>query len=285
MICFENVSFQYESERHPALREFTHSIAKGELVLLLGPSGCGKTTITRLLNGLVPHFYEGELKGIVRIGGRTTTETTIQSLARYSRFSIPGPALTIFCHGCNIRNCIFPARTQGLPRNEIHRRVENASRKLGIESLLGRSIFALSSGEKQAVAVASVYAFAPSVIVMDEPSANLDPMATQKLREIIQGTFVRMVLTIVISEHRIHYLTDLVDRAIFIQNGKMIQEFQKDAFQAITNAEANKLGLAEFLFGCFTSSQPSLLLRQTSLHWNWSRLQLAILHNSQLFKI
>lgn len=81
MICFENVSFQYESERHPALREFTHSIAKGELVLLLGPSGCGKTTITRLLNGLVPHFYEGELKGIVRIGGRTTTETTIQSLA------------------------------------------------------------------------------------------------------------------------------------------------------------------------------------------------------------
>ena len=107
MICFENVSFQYESERHPALREFTHSIAKGELVLLLGPSGCGKTTITRLLNGLVPHFYEGELKGIVRIGGRTTTETTIQSLADIVGSVFQDPRSQFFCHGCNIRNCIF----------------------------------------------------------------------------------------------------------------------------------------------------------------------------------
>lgn len=244
MICFENVSFQYESERHPALREFTHSIAKGELVLLLGPSGCGKTTITRLLNGLVPHFYEGELKGIVRIGGRTTTETTIQSLADIVGSVFQDPRSQFFATDVT-SEIAFSCENAGLPRNEIHRRVENASRKLGIESLLGRSIFALSSGEKQAVAVASVYAFAPSVIVMDEPSANLDPMATQKLREIIQALRTDG-FTIVISEHRIHYLTDLVDRAIFIQNGKMIQEFQKDAFQAITNAEANKLGLRSF---------------------------------------
>lgn len=178
MICFENVSFQYESERHPALREFTHSIAKGELVLLLGPSGCGKTTITRLLNGLVPHFYEGELKGIVRIGGRTTTETTIQSLADIVGSVFQDPRSQFFATDVT-SEIAFSCENAGLPRNEIHRRVENASRKLGIESLLGRSIFALSSGEKQAVAVASVYAFAPSVIVMDEPSANLDPMATQ----------------------------------------------------------------------------------------------------------
>ena len=253
MICFENVSFQYESERHPALREFTHSIAKGELVLLLGPSGCGKTTITRLLNGLVPHFYEGELKGIVRIGGRTTTETTIQSLADIVGSVFQDPRSQFFATDVT-SEIAFSCENAGLPRNEIHRRVENASRKLGIESLLGRSIFALSSGEKQAVAVASVYAFAPSVIVMDEPSANLDPMATQKLREIIQALRTDG-FTIVISEHRIHYLTDLVDRAIFIQNGKMIQEFQKDAFQAITNAEANKLGLRGYSWlYCTTAS-------------------------------
>lgn len=256
MICFENVSFQYESERHPALREFTHSIAKGELVLLLGPSGCGKTTITRLLNGLVPHFYEGELKGIVRIGGRTTTETTIQSLADIVGSVFQDPRSQFFATDVT-SEIAFSCENAGLPRNEIHRRVENASRKLGIESLLGRSIFALSSGEKQAVAVASVYAFAPSVIVMDEPSPNLDPMATQKLREIIQALRTDG-FTIVISEHRIHYLTDLVDRAIFIQNGKMIQEFQKDAFQAITNAEANKLGLRSFYLDALpVPNQPS----------------------------
>ena len=79
MIRFENVSFQYESERHPALKEFTHSIAKGELVLLLGPSGCGKTTITRLLNGLVPHFYEGGLKGTIQKSGWSPNAITNQT--------------------------------------------------------------------------------------------------------------------------------------------------------------------------------------------------------------
>ena len=241
MICFENVSFQYESERHPALREFTHSIAKGELVLLLGPSGCGKTTITRLLNGLVPHFYEGELKGIVRIGGRTTTETTIQSLADIVGSVFQDPRSQFFATDVT-SEIAFSCENAGLPRNEIHRRVENASRKLGIESLLGRSIFALSSGEKQAVAVASVYAFAPSVIVMDEPSANLDPMATQKLREIIQALRTDG-FTIVISEHRIHYLTDLVDRAIFIQKGKIVQIFSGDEFRNLSDEQRIRMGL------------------------------------------
>lgn len=256
MIRFENVSFQYESERHPALKEFTHSIAKGELVLLLGPSGCGKTTITRLLNGLVPHFYEGELKGTIQIGGRSTNDTTIQSLADVVGSVFQDPRSQFFATDVT-SEIAFSCENAALPRVEIHHRVKTAARKLGIENLLGRSIFALSSGEKQAVAVASVYAFAPAVIVMDEPSANLDPMATQKLRGIIQA-LRSDGFTIVISEHRIHYLTDLVDRAIFIQDGKMIQEFEKGAFQSITNAEANKLGLRSFYLDALqVSGRPS----------------------------
>ena len=96
MICFENVSFQYESEKRPALKEFTYSITKGKLILLLGPSGCGKTTITRLINGLVPHFYEGELKGSIQIDGRSTTDTTIQNLADAVGSVFQGPRSQFF---------------------------------------------------------------------------------------------------------------------------------------------------------------------------------------------
>ena len=244
MICFENVSFQYESEKRPSLKEFTYSITKGKLILLLGPSGSGKTTITRLINGLVPHFYEGELKGSIQIDGRSTTDTTIQNLADAVGSVFQDPRSQFFATDVT-SEIAFSCENAGLPRDEIHRRVQNAAKKLGIDSLLGRSIFALSSGEKQAVAVASVYAFAPSVIVMDEPSANLDPMATKKLREIIQA-LRSDGFTVVISEHRTHYIIDLVDRALLIQDGKLVREYQKSAFQSLTNAEANAMGLRSF---------------------------------------
>ena len=120
------------------------------------------------------------------------------------------------------------------------------AKKLGIDSLLGRSDFCAIQWRKAGLwAVASVYAFAPSVIVMDEPSANLDPMATKKLREIIQA-LRSDGFTVVISEHRTHYIIDLVDRALLIQDGKLVREYQKSAFQSLTNAEANAMGLRSF---------------------------------------
>lgn len=261
MICFENVSFQYESEKQLALKNFTHSIAKGELILLLGSSGCGKTTITRLINGLIPHFYEGELKGDVQIDGRSTTDTTIQCLADTVGSVFQDPRSQFFATDVT-SEIAFSCENAALPRDEIHHRVQNAARKLGIESLLGRSIFALSSGEKQTVAIASVYAFAPQIIVMDEPSANLDTMATQKLREIIQALHSEG-FTIVISEHRIHYLTDLVDRALLIEDGKLVQEYQKGSFQALTNAEANEMGLRSFYLDSLQVPRQLSLKRDT----------------------
>ena len=219
MICFENVSFQYESERHPALREFTHSIAKGELVLLLGPSGCGKTTITRLLNGLVPHFYEGELKGIVRIGGRTTTETTIQSLADIVGSVFQDPRSQFFMTDTT-RELAFGCENMGLSREETVERITKAAKDLELADYLNRSIFALSSGEKQQIAVGSVYALSPKVYIFDEPSANLDYAATKRLAEIM-GKLKQDGYTIFVVEHRFYYLRNLIDRAFLIQDGKV----------------------------------------------------------------
>lgn len=204
MISFDNVSFQYESEKELALEQFTNHISKGELILLLGASGCGKTTITRLINGLVPHFYDGNLTGEIQINKCSTQNSTIQSLADIVGSVFQDPRSQFFATDVTAE-IAFSCENAGLAREEIKERVTLSAKRLGISHLLDRSIFALSSGEKQAVAVASVYAFAPQIIVMDEPSANLDPMATQKLREIIQ-TLRKEGFTIVISEHRIHYL-------------------------------------------------------------------------------
>lgn len=241
MISFDNVSFQYESEKELALEQFTNHISKGELILLLGASGCGKTTITRLINGLVPHFYDGNLTGEIQINKCSTQNSTIQSLADIVGSVFQDPRSQFFATDVTAE-IAFSCENAGLAREEIKERVTLSAKRLGISHLLDRSIFALSSGEKQAVAVASVYAFAPQIIVMDEPSANLDPMATQKLREIIQ-TLRKEGFTIVISEHRIHYLLDLADRVLLIANGKIQKEYSGADFQQLTNAEANSLGL------------------------------------------
>lgn len=216
MITFDHVSFRYGTEEQLALKNFSNKIRKGELVLLLGASGCGKTTITRLMNGLAPHFYDGQLSGDIQIKGHSTYNTTIQNLADVVGSVFQDPRSQFFATDVT-DEIAFSCENAGLPREEMKKRVTAAAERLGISHLLDRGIFALSSGEKQAVAVASVYAFAPEIIVMDEPSANLDPMATQKLREMIQ-ILHKEGFTIVISEHRIHYLSDLVDRVFLCRS-------------------------------------------------------------------
>lgn len=241
MITFDNVSFRYGTEEQFALKNFSNKICKGELVLLVGASGCGKTTITRLMNGLSPHFYDGQLSGDIQIKGNSTYNTTIQNLADVVGSVFQDPRSQFFATDVT-DEIAFSCENAGLSREEMRKRVTVAAERLGISHLLDRSIFALSSGEKQAVAVASVYAFAPEIIVMDEPSANLDPMATQKLREIIQ-ILHKEGFTIVISEHRIHYLLDLVDRVFLIRNGEFITEYSGQEFQRLSNVSANGLGL------------------------------------------
>lgn len=130
----------------------------------------------------------------------------------------------------------------GIPREEICRRIEQAANDLQIQRLLERSIFELSSGEKQSIAIASVYALAPKILVLDEPSANLDAAATEHLMEILH-TLKQQGYTIIISEHRIHYLKDIADRAVLIEYGQITRELDASAFRSLSNEEANRMGL------------------------------------------
>ena len=241
MIDIKDVSFSYGGKDGKALNQVSLHISKGECVLLVGLSGCGKTTLTRLLNGLVPSFYEGKLSGEVLIEGKPVSEYKDGSLSQKVGSVFQNPRSQFF-NVDTTGEIAFGCENIGISHEQILDRVSKASYDLEMGSLMNRDIFSLSGGEKQLVAIASVYAMNPDIYVMDEPSANLDMEVTERLKKIIT-LLKRQGKTIIIAEHRIAYLRDLVDRIVYMKNGSIIREYSRKAFLALSDSERKKMGL------------------------------------------
>lgn len=241
MIDIKDVSFSYGGKDGKALNQVSLHIGKGECVLLVGLSGCGKTTLTRLLNGLVPSFYEGKLSGEVLIEGKPVSEYKDGSLSQKVGSVFQNPRSQFF-NVDTTGEIAFGCENIGISHEQILERVSKASYDLEMGGLMNRDIFSLSGGEKQLVAIASVYAMNPDIYVMDEPSANLDMEVTERLKKIIT-LLKRQGKTIIIAEHRIAYLRDLVDRVVYMKNGSIIREYSRKAFLALSDSERKKMGL------------------------------------------
>ena len=241
MITFENFSFRYEESTSFTLNDINLNVQTGEFVLLTGRSGCGKTTLIRSLNGLIPHFYPGEIKGGIQLDNESLLELKPSDLAGKIGTVFQDPRSQFFMTDTT-RELAFGCENMGLPRELTVERIVKAASDLKLKEYLNRSIFDLSSGEKQQIAVGSVYSLLPKVYIFDEPSANLDYTATKRLAEIMQRQ-KQDGYTIIVVEHRFYYLRELIDSAYLIQNGKIEQSFTKEQFCSLSDDLRMKYGL------------------------------------------
>ena len=241
MIDLQHVSFTYAGSAHPAVEDLTLHIGKGQMVVLAGTSGCGKTTVTRLLNGLIPDCYPGTLTGEVTVCGKNPTEVKTVGMSAYIGSVFQNPKSQFF--NINSRNELaFPLENRGVPKDDILRIMAETARKLHMEPLVGRNMFHLSGGEKQKIAFASVSMANSQVLVLDEPSSNLDMEAVRDLRTILQ-LWKAEGKTIVISEHRFFFLRDLVDQLVLMESGKIQEVYHREQLKTLSAETLHARGL------------------------------------------
>ena len=241
MIEIKNVNFRYKGTDEGGLHDLSLTIHDGETVLLCGASGCGKTTVGRLINGLIPHYYKGELTGSVNVNGRDIAKTELYDLAGVVGTVFQNPRSQFFAIDTD-GEITFGAENIGLPPDSIVSRKNAVANEMHIERLLDRSIFELSGGEKQIIACASVSVLSPHIMVLDEPSSNLDSSAIEKLKTILSD-WKSQGKTIVIAEHRLYFLRELADRMLLLDNGRIVNELQADEIRALTFADTERMGI------------------------------------------
>jgi energy-coupling factor transporter ATP-binding protein EcfA2 len=240
LVEVEGLTFRYRRASEPAIRDVSLTVAPGEVVLVAGPSGCGKSTLIRAINGLIPHAYSGDLEGTVRVAGGLTTELKLRDIARTVGTVLQDPAKQIV--GATVESELaFGPENQGLPRAEIVERIRAVAAQAGIEPLLGRETAALSGGERQLLAIAAILMMRPSLYVVDEPLANLDPATAERLLTLLRE-LADEGASIVIVEHRVEEALALrPDRVLYLEEGRTRYLGSVDGFLDIADPSAVKL--------------------------------------------
>lgn len=240
MIKFENVNVTMQGKR--ILSDINLEIQDGEFVLICGESGCGKTTMTKLINGLIPHFVRDvSVDGTITVCGKNVAEMPMYEIAELVGSVFQNPRTQFFYTNSNAEMA-FGLENRGVEPEYIRKRIKNTINELDIEKLEDRDVFSMSGGEKQLLAFASVYAMNPQIYVLDEPSANLDIAAMEKLSERMK-VIKKKGHTVVVAEHRLAWIQKFAGRIIYMKEGRIEQEFTSDEFKALSDLKRKQMGL------------------------------------------
>ena len=221
MIEIRDLSFTYRESSQPTVRNINLSIPDGQFVGITGAAGSGKSTLTYAFNGIIPHCYPGEFYGAVLIDGRDTVDTSLTDISRLVG-SVCQDIDSQMVSSVVEDELLYGLENFAIPKEEVEPRLEEALRAMGIEDLRDRAIASLSGGQKQKVAVASILALRPKVLVLDEPTAELDPASSQAVFELLRRYAREHGTTVIVVEQKIALLSEYADRLIIVKEGQLL---------------------------------------------------------------
>lgn len=226
MLEFKDVSFTYKNSNNKVLDRVNFKINKGECILLTGVSGSGKSTLIHLMNGLIPTLYEGQLEGEILFKNKDLKDIESYDISKNIGYVSQDPRGHFFTTNTT-SELVFSMENYGIPLNEMKKKYSELVNLLELEKLVDKNIIYISSGERQKIAIGCSLSLEPEIIILDEPSSNLDFHMTKKLKQLIEKLKTKGY-TIIIAEHRMYYIQNLIDRVLVINNGKVIEKTISD---------------------------------------------------------
>lgn len=224
MVNINSLSFKYAEAQEYALLDVSLHIPEGELLVIIGPNDAGKSTLCYAISGFVPHFFNGEMTGEVNVSGINIAKASLKEivlkvgLAFQNPFNqISGAKFTVF------EEIAFGLENLGIPREEMPARINWALERTGIENLAQRSPYALSGGQQQRVALASILVMQPEILVLDEPTSQLDPIGTREVFQVIKD-LSQEGITIVMAEHKMEWIAEFADRVVLLDHGRILRD-------------------------------------------------------------
>jgi energy-coupling factor transporter ATP-binding protein EcfA2 len=225
MIELRNVSYAYPQTETAVLQDITLSVPAGQFLGVVGPNEAGKSTLSYVLTGFVPHHFNGRLTGAVQVAGLSVPEATLGDLAGKVGLVFSNPFNQITGARFTVREEVaFGLENLGVPREEMIPRVERALAMTGLADLGERSPYALSGGQQQRLALASMLVMEPQVLVLDEPTSQLDPAGKKEVFAVLDQLSVAGEMTVVIIEHELEWIGSFVDRVVVLDEGRIIAD-------------------------------------------------------------
>ena len=223
MITIQDFSFTYKGEKKPALQDVCLTVPEGGFLGVIGPAGAGKTTLARAVSGMIPHHYTGDYYGRVSVNGLDTVETSLSDISRLVGMVFQDVESQIISPMVE-DEILYGLENFSVPREEIPARIEEALQKVGIADLRERTIGSLSGGQRQKVAIASIIALKPQILVMDEPTGELDPRSSRQVFSLLKELNEEHGVTVIIIEQKIMLLCEFARQLAVLSEGRIVRQ-------------------------------------------------------------